>query len=65
MTLKMTKPGYRNDFIFKGTCKDCGAEFEADPSECKMARQDQNCGFCSGVRTVRLEPTAKKQLLNG
>lgn len=61
----MIKKGYQEDFVFRGKCKECGAEFEADKDEFKGAREDQNCDFCQGIRTIRFHPVQKKQLLNG
>jgi hypothetical protein len=61
----MTKKGYLDDFVFKGKCKHCGAEFEAEKEEFKGTRTDQNCGFCQGIRTVRFQPSTKAEMLLG
>lgn len=65
LTLTMTKAGYQEDFVFKGKCKHCGAEFEADKNEFKGVRTDQNCDFCQAIRTVRFHPASKQEILHG
>lgn len=65
MTLTMIKPGFTEENIFRGTCQECGAVFEAESAEMASARKEQNCSFCNGVRCVKFKLVPKAHLLNG